>query len=49
MSDVSKIEITIEEDRIQFSTNLSIVELNFWLDQVKYLIVTGQAQASEQE
>lgn len=49
MSEVSKIEITIEEDRIQFSTNLSIADLNFWLDQVKYLIMTGQAQPSESE
>lgn len=48
MDEVGKIEISIEEDKVVFSTNLSIPDMNFWLDHVKNLLITGQAEPSEQ-
>jgi hypothetical protein len=45
-----KIEITITENEnganVDFSTNMSLVDLNYWIDQVKYLIVSGNAKIS---
>jgi len=48
MSANGRIEITIEENQVLFSTNLSIPELNFWLDHVKNLVITGQAKSVEE-
>lgn len=49
MSEKGTIEITIDEDgKVAFSTNLSISELNFWLDHVKYILVSGQASTSDE-
>ncbi len=47
MSEKSTIEISIEDEQVAFSTNLSIPELNFWLDHIKYLIMSGQATSPE--
>lgn len=45
-----KIEITIVDGEdgptINFNTNMSLVDMNFWLDQVKHLIVSGEAQVT---
>lgn len=46
-----KIEITITQKEdgsdVNFTTNMSIVDMNYWLDQVKYLVVSGGIQPSE--
>lgn len=41
------INITIEEDKVSFESDMSVVEMNFWLDHVKNLLVTGQASTKE--
>lgn len=43
------INIEIQEDKVSFGTNLPLAEMNFWLDHVKNLLITGQAQVVEQE
>jgi hypothetical protein len=43
------INIEIQEDRVAFNTNLPLAEMNFWLDHIKNLIITGQAQAVEEK
>lgn len=48
MSDKGTIEINIEGDEVSFSTNLSVVETNYWLDHIKYLILSGQAQPASE-
>ena len=48
MSEKGTIEISIEDDEMSFSTNLTIPEMNYWLDHIKYLIVSGQAQQSSE-
>lgn len=40
-----KIEIIIDGDNVSFSTNMSVIETHWWLDYVKNLILTGQAQS----
>lgn len=51
MSENGVINISIEEDgKVSFSTNLSVAELNYYLDHIKYLILSGQAvTATEQD
>jgi hypothetical protein len=43
-----KIEINVvnTEDgaSVNFSTNMNLADMNYWLDQVKYLIVSGEAE-----
>lgn len=43
------INIEIQQDKVSFGTNLPLAEMNFWLDHVKNLLITGQAQVVEQE
>lgn len=41
------INIKIEEDNVSFESDMSIIEMNFWLDHVKNLLITGQASSKE--
>lgn len=47
MEDQRTISITIDEDNVSFETNMSVIEMNFWLDHVKMLLVSGQAKTTE--
>jgi hypothetical protein len=47
MSERSEINIVIEEEQVSFSTDMSMIELNFWLDHIKNLIITGEAIPKE--
>lgn len=49
MEENGKIEITIENEQVNFSTNLSVAEMYYWLDYIKYLIVSGEAQTQPTE
>jgi len=42
------ITITVEDDTVKFSTNYSITEMNYWLDHVKFLLVSGNAQITQE-
>jgi len=48
MSEKGNIQINIEDDAVTFSTNLSVAEMNFWLDHIKYLIISGQAKITNE-
>jgi hypothetical protein len=48
MDEVGEITIKVEGTDVSFSTNLSIFATNFFLDYVKYLLVSGEAQEKEE-
>jgi hypothetical protein len=48
MSEIGEINITITDEKVAFSTTFSIPETNFWLDQVKYLILNGDLSQGEE-
>jgi len=41
------INIKVDEDKVSFESDMSVIEMNFWLDHVKNLLVTGQASTKE--
>lgn len=50
---VGKIEIFVKTDEedgtsLDFTTNMPLVEVNFWIDQLKALIVSGDAHMVEE-
>ncbi len=43
------IEITIDDgNKLAWRTNMSIVEMNYWLDQTKLALLTGDAEQVEE-
>jgi len=43
-----EIKITVEGETVKFTTNYSITEMNYWLDHVKFLLVSGQVQINQE-
>ena len=41
------INIKVDEDKVSFESDMSVIEMNFLLDHVKNLLVTGQASTKE--
>lgn len=46
MSEKVSIEITIEDDRVSVVSDLTAIEVNYWLDHIKYLIASGKMQTT---